>query len=221
MNGGELDSLAVNTLTSGMEKCIVPECELTGNPKTNDMCENCYQMHMEMARSFEQGKQPPREEFRERREGAADARSRGTPDVTGRANSDLMDRHTALLHQLNLEDGRRDEPRQQRTVPKTEQVQSAPVSAKPPQVITVQKDLCATAGCSGVRLKNSDLCRGCKDGRNLATPVSRNEANIRSEPLRQDQQGLGPQRGQQLRREKVQNEQLMPQWGRQVEIFFT
>ena len=39
----DLTTLMVNTVRVGSKKCIMPECQLTGHPKTNDMCQKCFE----------------------------------------------------------------------------------------------------------------------------------------------------------------------------------
>lgn len=231
-NVDDLNSIAVDMVVSGMEKCILPECQMTGNPNTADMCKSCFKAHMDMEKELGRstGRQEDEgfvmvnnqgEEDRTRRvphdtvnrreallnkmvndQGEQDRIPRRV-DSSERVQSDIINRREALLNKLGMEDRPRSQPRQsaperrqdappQQMLPQqmqsqqmlSQQMRSAPVPSRVP-VLTVKKDLCATPGCHGVRLKNTDLCRACKEDKKVSNERPRDTPVMRSEPQRQ------------------------------------
>ncbi|XP_071818500.1 uncharacterized protein [Apostichopus japonicus] len=223
-----------------MEMCILPECQMTGNPNTADMCEGCFKAHMDMEKEYGRGTRHQeddgfvmvnnqREEDRiprrvdsservqsdiiNRREALLNKlgmefqreedRIPRRVDSSERVQSDIINRREAMLNKLGMEDRPDSQPRQspperrqdappQQMLPQqmqsqqmlSQQMRSAPVPSRVP-VVTVKKDLCATPGCHVVRLKNTDLCRACKEDKKGSTERPRDTPVVRSEPQRQ------------------------------------
>lgn len=195
----DLNSLAVDTVKTGTEKCIVPECELTGNPKTGDMCSTCYHENVTLLQQYEETSSREKERRHQdsdepfvlvNNQGEEEEHSdRERQASGGRVNSKLYDRHFELLRKLNLD--------QDRQAIKSAAVggnvfsqgqDKGRVNSAPPtqgsevQKFTVKKDLCATPGCAGVRLTTSELCRTCKDNKKAPRDTARDTVRSAAVP---------------------------------------
>ncbi|XP_022081813.1 tumor necrosis factor alpha-induced protein 3-like [Acanthaster planci] len=143
----ELNSLIVHQQVPS-KKCIMPECPLTGDPSKNDMCGKCYTENLQVEQEVKKSKMGYQPAAAIKQPPAYSA-SQATTSATSSSAGALPGAAAASNEQL--------------------------YPGRKLSKLTVQKNICATAGCEGIRLDTppySGYCFNCYSKNNRNPPLA-------------------------------------------------